>query len=221
MARWNEETQAIEFEDSDWESENNPYVKRFNDYRSEADRRNTAYSELQSRVADLTSEDADAQRRAAEALGLQFVDDVDDHEAEGTDLSNAQLSKLEERVARFEAQEAAREEAETQATAAREFEQAMDEYVVGQLKLDPKDPDTAIAIAYAANNLPFMENGLPNVAEALAFIEARDEQRFEGWRKSKRTTAPKRGETATTVKPVEEMTRDERLEWALNKHEMD
>lgn len=214
MAHLDEEGQIV-LDPEDFDSELNPYVKRFNDYRSEADRRATEYSETQRRLADLQSEDAEKQRAAAEALGLQFVDDVEDHEPPEA------LTALEQRIAAFEAKDAAREAAQKQAEEAATFQKAMDAYVA-ELGMKPDDQDTAIVIGYAANNLPFLENGLPNLEQARKDLEARDEQRFEDWKASKRR-APQiaRGVGATEQKNIEDMGREERLAYVMAQHELD
>lgn len=199
----------------DWDSEDNPYVKRFNDYRSEADRRQTDFQRTQQQLADLQSDDPATQRAAAEALGLQFVED-DEAGAAGPD---PQLSALEQRIAKFEAAEAAREAEQQQAAAAAEFSAKMDARVA-ELGLNPQDKHTAVIIAHAANNFPFLEDGLPDLASARTELEALEDERFNGWRKSKRTPMMQTGTEGRKQVAVEDMSAEDRITWAMEQHDV-
>lgn len=212
-----DENGEIVLDPEDFESDNNPYVKRFNDYRSDADRRATEYQQTQAQLAALTSEDPEAQRAAAEALGLQWVDEGGEEELPET---NPQLTALEQRIAKFEAAEAAREAAAAQAEESRKFAESMDAKVA-EMGLNPKHKDTAIIIAHAANNFPFLENGLPDLESARAELASRDEETFESWRKGKRTPLIQQGQAGTERVAVEDMTPEQRIDWAMAQHEVE
>jgi hypothetical protein len=215
MAHYDEEGNLV-LDPEDFESESNPYVKRFNDYRSEADRRQTEFQQTQQRLGDLTSDDPEKQRAAAEALGLQWVE-PDDGEPAGQHVPDPQLSALEQRIAKFEAAEAAREEQQKQAEAVAAFSASMDAEVA-RLGMNPQHKDTAIIIAHAANNFPFLESGLPDLESARAELEARDNETFEGWRKSKRTPLVQKGQTGTERIALEDMDAEDRITWAMEQH---
>lgn len=208
MAKINEETGEVEFEESDWESENNPYQKRFNDYRSEADRRATEFSNQQKLLADLTSEDADTARAAAQQLGLEFAEEPDEDET-----GNPDVAELKAKYAELEQKLTAREQQEAQ----RDLAAAIDNRLEA-MKLDKTDGDLVLAFAVT---MPPLDDGMPDLQGAYDAIQARDEARFDGWRKSKRVTNVQRGKTGTENKNIADMTDEERLDYVMAQHDMD
>lgn len=216
MAHYDAENNLV-LDPEDFENEANPYVKRFNDYRSDADRRATEYQQTQQQLADLQSDDAATQRAAAEALGLVFIEE--EEQAPDPSAPDPKLSALEQRIAKFEEAEAKREAESARVEAEREFSAKMDTRVA-ELGLNPKDKHTAVIIAHAANNFAFLEDGLPDLAAARAELEALDDQRFETWKKGKRTPTIQVGPEGRQQVAIEDMSAEDRITWAMEQHDV-
>jgi hypothetical protein len=191
----------------DWESDDNPYKKRFNDYRPEADRRATELAEKNTLIADLTSDDPDKRIQAADRLGLAWADE--DNEPQTPDEVAALRAQVEAMGQKLTEREQ------------RDAEQALAQNIDAKLEsmgLDKEDGDWVLARAVT---LPPREDGMPDLETAYQQLQARDEARFENWRKTKRVNVARRGSTGTENKAVHEMTDDERMEWAMAKHGVD
>ena len=204
-------------QDFDWEADDNPYKKRFEDYRSEADRRATEYQQTQALLADLQSDDPEQQRAAAQRLGFDFVGDESDEETEpaGPD------PRIDALAAKYEALEqklSAKETADEQARVANLIDSR-----VNALGLD--EDEGTLVLATAIKMGAVTDDGLPDVSKAHAFIQQRDAAReqaaIEAYRAGKRVTIPGgKGKSGTENKAVEDMTAEERLDYALEKNGM-
>lgn len=192
----------------DWESDDNPYKGRFNDYRVEADRRATKLSTYEQSLEDLRSGDPTRQSAAADALGLTLVqDEPDPGYVDPYDELLSRQEALEQRLAERDRSQQERDQStivETRLTS---------------LALDEDDKNWVLARAVA---LPPGDDGLPNVAAAYEQLTARDNARIEAamkeWAEKKRTgrgIAP--GTTATEQKNIMDMTDEERVEWAVRR----
>lgn len=191
----------------DWETDDNPYKGRFESYRSEADRRATEYQQNQALLTDLQSGDPAKQQAAAEALGMEFIAEEPEP---GEDPRVAELlTKYQE----LESKLTAREQRDNDAAVAAEINARIE-----ALGLDSEDEGNLVLAA--ALRQPVGEDGLPDIGAAHAAIVARDERRYESWKKSKRTSVTSRGPGAVDDKNILDMTDEERLDWAMEKHGM-
>lgn len=194
----------------DWESDENPYKKSFQDYRVEADRRQTKLSTYEGHLEDLRSSDLERQRAAAQALGIELVEDEPVYD-DPTDELKAQMAQLRaEQVALAQAREA------DKADLARERAEAMIEARLESMSLDESDKDWVLARAVA---LGAAEDGLPNLKAAYDQLVARDEAVMAKWAKRKGTTSIAPGSTGTDAKNIMEMTDSERVDWATQRIE--
>lgn len=211
MAKYNEETGEIEFEPEDWEREDNPYQKRFNDYRSEADRRATEYSQNQKLLSDLQSEDPAAQRAAAQRLGLEWIDE--EPVEQGPDQQYSALAQqIEELKAERAAEKAQAEQAAESARIAAEVDRRL-----GDMGLDEQDGDWVLARAVA---LAPGADGLPDLTTAYEQLQERDRAAQERWRTSKKSPRIARGETGQETKNIMDMTDEERIDYLMEKHDV-
>jgi uncharacterized protein YdcH (DUF465 family) len=195
-----------------WETDDNPYKGRFESYRSEADRRATTYQQNEALLEDLKSGDAAKQQAAAEALGMEFIADepiIPDPEGE-----DPRLAELLAKYSELETKMTEREQRDNDAAVAAEINARIEALNLG----DEAEGNLVLA---AALRQPVGEDGLPDIAAAHAAIVARDEARFEGWKKSKRTSVTPRGQSAAEEKNILDMTAEERIEWAMEKHGME
>lgn len=192
----------------DWEADDNPYKQRFTSYRSEADRRATEYQQTQALIEDLQSGDAAKQQAAAEKLGMEFIAESVAEEEPGDDPRVAEL------LAKYEALESKlteREQREADAALANELNSRIE-----ALGLDSEEEGNLVLAA--AMRQPVGEDGLPDIKAAYDAIVARDEAKFQAWKASKRQTVTPRGPGASEAKNMLDMTDEERLEWAMEKH---
>ncbi len=188
----------------DWESDSNPYKTRFNDYRSEADRRATKLSEYEQHLEDLRSDDEQRQAAAAAALGIELVQDEQD--TQYVDPYDELRTELEQVKGQLSDAERRQQEREASAIISARLD-AMD--------LDEADKDWVVARAIA---LPPGEDKLPDVKAAYDQLVARDTARMQQWQTTKkvpRGIAP--GTSATEQKNTDDMTDAERVEWAVNR----
>lgn len=197
-------TESGSTQEFNWDADDNPYKKRFEDFRSGADRVATKLSQYEQHLEDLRSSDIERQRKAARELGIELVEEepsyVDPYEELRTELSQvkSQLSAAEEQRA---------QERATQAVEAR----------LSALELDESDKDWVLARAIA---LGAGDDGLPDIKSAYDQLRARDEAAMERWAASKKapqSIAP--GRTATETKDIMSMTDDERVDWAVRRLE--
>lgn len=188
----------------DWESADNPYKSRFNDYRAEADRRATKLSEYEQNLEDLRFGDEARQAAAAAALGIELAQDEPDPTY--VDPYDELRTELEQVKGQLSASERRQQEREASAVIAARLD-AMD--------LDESDKDWVVARALA---LPPGEDKLPDVQAAFAQLVERDTRRMQKWqttKKAPRGIAP--GTSATGQKSIMDMTDAERVDWAVAK----
>lgn len=192
----------------DWETDDNPYKGRFENYRSEADRRATEYQANQALLTDLQSGDPAKQQAAAEALGMEFIAE------EPEPGEDPRIAEMMAKYQELETKMTERERRDSDAAVAAEISSRID-----ALNLDSEDEGNLVLAA--ALRQPVGADGLPDIAAAHAAIVARDEARFESWKKSKRTSVTPRGPGGVEDKNILDMTDEERLSWAMEKHGME
>lgn len=193
----------------DWESDDNPYKKRFSDYRSEADRRQTEFQQTQALLNDLQSDDPATQRAAAQSLGLDFVDEETGPEEVEEDPRLAQLITRQEELERKLAE---KEQREQEQLIAQTVDQRLD-----ALGLDKDDGDWVLARAVA---LPPAEDGLPDLQAAYEQWQAKEKAIIERYRVGKRTTVTPKGKAGSDQKDLLSMTDEERINYIMEQHEM-
>jgi hypothetical protein len=190
----------------DWEVDENVYKKRFNDYRSEADRKITRLSQYEQAVQDFQTGDPAEMRRAAAILGIADHLEIEDPAPPVYDDPNeelrAQYAKLEEEFQGLRGELTAKEQKDKEAAEIKEVQRRLDD-----LKLtDEDDRNTVLGRAFT---LPMGEDGLPDVKAAFEAIVARDRKHGRAWKATK-TAAPGSiapGSTATQQKDIADMTR--------------
>jgi hypothetical protein len=196
----------------DWE-------KRYNDMRSEFDRRGTRVSELeplQQAVADLKSDDPDTRARAAQALGLpfEFVDDTPDDDEAMPYLTREEWQSYQQQQAQREQEaqaQAAQEAAIAQIDNAIQSHQALN-------ALDKDDRDWVIAKALSLDPKMTPEGvPLPDIDAALEQFNGWSSGRIEKWRSTKK--APHVGQvgTAGTQALPEDAGHNERVAYAMER----
>lgn len=196
----------------DWESDENPYKTRFNDYRSEADRRATRLSQYEQNLEDLRSDDLARQRAAATALGIDLVEEPEPEYADPYDSLRAELTAVKGQLTAAEQRELQRDQERAQERAAVAIEDRL-----SKLDLDESDKDLVLARAIA---LPVGDDGLPNISAAYDELRKRDEAAMQRWQQTKkapRSIAP--GSAATATKNIMEMSDEERVDWAVQRLE--
>lgn len=200
-------------ESIDWRERAETYEKRFNDYRSEADRRQTEFQQTQSLINDLQSDDAEKQRAAAQRLGFDFVVEEEPADTGADDPVSALQARIDamERAAQEREHDAQQAEQQTQLAA------AVDAELAG-MGLDEDDGDWVLARAIA---LPPREDGLPDLAAAKTQLEARDTARLERYRSSKKAPPIARGQQGTEQKDLLSMTDAERIDYVMAQHDME
>jgi len=192
------------------------YEKRYNDMRSEFDRRGSRVSELEryeQAVNDLKSDDADTRARAAQSLGLpfEFVDETPD---EYTDPSE----QLAREVAAIKEQLASREQEAQQAQQIAQIEQ----YVEQQLgELDGLNERQRKYVVNTAVAMPPTADGMPDIKGAYEQWVADMNAEKQDWASTKR--APHVGQvgTAGTQALPEDAGHNERVAWALERLQAD
>lgn len=201
--------EPVETPEYDWESDDNPYKKRFSDYRSEADRRQTEFQQTQALLNDLQSDDPATQRAAAQSLGLDFVEEEPELEEPGDDPRLAQLLQRQEELERKLAEKDQREQ---EALIAQTVDQRLD-----ALGLDKDDGDWVLARAVA---LPPAEDGLPDLQAAYEQWQAKEKAIIERYRGGKRTTVTAKGKAGNDQKDLLSMSDEERINYIMEQHEM-
>lgn len=196
----------------DWDVDDNPWKKRFEGYRPEADRKITRLSQFEQAVQDFRSGDPEEMRRAAAVLGINDYLDIEDPDPptydDPVEELRAQLAAQDERYASLEGKLTAREQKEAEAAQVAEVNSRLD-------KLGITDEQERNVVLGAAFTLPMDEQGLPDVQAAARFIEERDNARMRAWGQSKdapRSIQP--GQSATQQKNVANMSRTEKVVWA-------
>jgi hypothetical protein len=207
-----------------WESDENPYRKRFTDYRSTVDPKVTRLSQYEQAVQDFQSGDPAEMRRAAAILGIADHLEIEDpappvYDDPAEEL-RAQYAKLEEEFQGLRGELTAKEQRDKEAAEIKEVQRRLDDLSL----TDEDDRNTVLGRAFT---LPMGEDGLPNVKAAFEAIVARDRKHGRAWKATK-TVAPGSiapGSTATQQRDIAEMTRkdgsltQEGLEYLTAKYE--
>lgn len=188
----------------DWDSDANPYRKRFEDYRSTADRKVTRLSQFEQAVADFQTGDPAEMRRAATILGIADYLDIEEPEPptydDPVEELRAQLAAQDEKYAALEGKLTQREKQEQEAQQVAEINKRLD-------KLNITDEVERNLVLGTAFTLPMGDDGLPDISAAISRIEERDKARDRAWRDGKRT-APRSiqpGQTATQQRNISDM----------------
>ena len=190
----------------DWESDENPYKKRFGDYRSEADRKITRLSQYEQAVQDFQSGDPEEMRRAAAILGIADHLEIEEPEPptydDPAEELRAQIQAQQEELARFRSELTEKEQKKQE-------EDGIKEVNARLAKLLPDDEEDRNVVLGLALTRPPGEDGLPDVQAAYDLLVARDRKRGRGYVDGKRRghapIAP--GSSATPQKDIAEMTR--------------
>lgn len=199
----------------DWESDDNPYRKRFMDYRVEADRRATVLSQYEQDLEALRSDDLEAQRDAAARLQIELV------EEEPEPMSQEPWETVSSELAQLKAQIAADKKAQQQEREQERLAVTIESRLDALGDIDESDKDLILARAIA---MPVGEDGLPNVKGAYDELVARDTAREEAamqrWASSKKAPRSiKPGQPGTETKDIMSMSDEERIEWATQRLE--
>lgn len=190
----------------DWESDENPYKKRFGDYRSEADRKITRLSQYEQAVQDFQSGDPAEMRRAAAILGIADHLEIEEPEPptydDPAEELRAQIAEQQAELAKFKSELTEKEKKQQEEAGIKEVNARLQ-------KLLPDDEDDRNVVLGLALTRPPGEDGLPDVQAAYDAIVARDRKRDKGWAEGKRRghapIAP--GSPATPQKSIADMTR--------------
>lgn len=188
----------------DWDSDENPYRKRFEDYRRTADQKVTRLSQYEQAVQDFQSGDPAQMRRAAAILGIADHLEIEDPEPpvydDPAEELRAQYAELAQKYEGLESKLTAKEQKDKEAAEIKEVQRRLDD-----LKLtDEDDRNTVLGRAFT---LPMGEDGLPDVKAAFEAIVARDRKHGRAWKATK-TAAPGSiapGSTATQQKKPTDM----------------
>ena len=176
-----EETPGTDEQQHEGQQPEVDWQKRYEDMRSEFDRRGTRLSELQQQaqlLEALQSGDADLQRQAYAALGLEIVDDAaDDTYADPQD-------QLAQRLEALEAQIQQRDQQAQQATQIAQIEQHVEQQLAGLDGLDDSDREWIVNTAVA---MPPTPEGMPDIQAAHEKFVAWETERQKKWAQSKRT----------------------------------
>lgn len=201
------ETEAPGTSTFDWESDENPYKQRFNTYRSEADRKATEFSEYQRNVSDLSSDDPSRRAAAAEALGVELVEDEPVEYDDPYDELRAELEGLKGTLSQREQQQA---QQQMQAEVERRLDKLGLSDEPDESGWSEKDWVLARAVQQPG------ADGLPDVAGAhaeLKKLEAAVERKWAQSKRAPRSIQP--GSTATQQKNIVAMTDAERIDYAV------
>lgn len=166
----------------DWE-------KRYNDLRPEFDRTTQEAAQYRRLVEGLSSDDPDTRQQAAEALGIEFVDqdDTDDDEVDDEEdlyadpVARRRLERIEQR---FAEEEAARAQAAQEAEEQARVDQAM-AVVNEQIQALGRDETASEAIFALSLTLPHTPEGLPDIEAAAAKFTALENSMKQSWATSK------------------------------------
>lgn len=153
------------------------YEKRYSDLRPEFDRTKQQLAQYEELVTGLSSDDPDTRARAAQALGLEFVqDDVEDTPDETANPLETRLEALErqlaEQAAAVEQQqflERAQAHVDAQFQALPDLEEADKEWVIARALELPADP-----------------NGLPDIQAAHQALRDYQTELQKRWVSSKK-----------------------------------
>ena len=191
-----------------WDSDENPYRKRFEDYRRTADQKVTRLSQVEQAVQDFQSGDPAEMRRAAAILGIADHLEIEEPEPptydDPAEELRAQIAEQQAELAKFKSELTEKEKKKQEEDGIKEVNARLQ-------KLLPDDEDDRNVVLGLALTRPPGEDGLPDVQAAFDAIVARDRKRDGAWRDGKRRghapIAP--GSPATPQKNIADMTRDD------------
>jgi hypothetical protein len=165
-------TPGTDQEQIDWQ-------KRYEDLRPEYDRTTQRLSERERLVEGLSSDDPDTRAAAAQALGLQFVDDSTDDD-QYTDPTDQLAQKLQALEARLEQRD---QQAQDQANIAR-IEAAVEQQLA-QLPdgLSEKDKNWIVKGALGLDPTP---EGVPDIQAAYQEFTEWESDRQKQWAATKK-----------------------------------
>lgn len=199
----------------DWESDENPYRTRFEDYRRGADQKATRLSQYEQAVQDFQSGDPAEMRRAAAILGIADHLEIEEPEPPMYDTPEEELAAkyaaLEARFDGLQRELTEREQKQQEAAQVAAIRAGLDSLGI----TDETERNVVLGTAWT---LPLTDDGLPDVKAAQAAIEARDNARMRAWGETKnapRSIQP--GSPATQQKNVADMSREEAINWAAQR----
>ena len=172
------------------------YAKRYNDLRSEFDRRNAELKEYKETLDALRSDDPNVYSAALKDLGFG-----DDEDTPDEPVYDNPYDELKSELAALKAER----DAEKQAIEQEIRRQQEIEHVQSQLaEVDPgknlTQEEVNLLVAAAANNRG--EDGLPNVKSVYEMYEKGLEQATARWRESKKAPhVPSGGQAANPANP--------------------
>lgn len=187
----------------DWE-------KRYNDLRPEFDRTTQRLSEYERNVQALQSDDPDTRLAAAEALGLQLIDD----EPEAFEEQDP-LDELRKELDDLKGWKNSREQAEAEA--------ARNEAVLNHVNTQITEIETGLGNEFDADELEVIvslaralqtEDGLPDVRAAWDKLNGVTQKSTQRWAKTKKAPPIRPGGKSATKQPDLDNDR-ERREWML------
>lgn len=130
-------------------------------------------------VQALRSEDPDARRQAAEALGLEFTDEAEDDDTPYADELTKRLEALEGQIQQ-------RDQQAQQAQQIAQIEQHVEQQLATLNGLDEADREWIVNTAVA---MPPTTDGMPDIKAAFEKFTAWETERQKKWAKTKRTHA--------------------------------
>lgn len=187
------------------------WQKRYTDLQSEYTRtsQENADHKRERELYDVlvSTDDVDTRRKVAEQLG--YVLEQEDAAEPEFDPENP-FAAYDERIERLEATLSQRDQREREDAYAEQIRKVCDERL-DELGIDQDDQDWVLA--YAINALPVGADGLPDIAQAHAVFNAREDARQKRWAQTKRS-APRispNGQAATEVPNLDN--RQQRVDW--------
>lgn len=183
------------------------WQQRYEDMRSEFDRRGTRLSEVEQQaqlVQALQSDDPDLRRQAMDLLGLEVVDDQPQYE-DPQDAMAARLEALEQQISQRDQQAA-------QQAQIAQIEQHVEQQLAGLDGLSERDQRWIVNQAVA---MPPTPEGMPDIQGAYKDFQEWEAERQQKWASTKRT--PHRvspvGEAGTQVPDLSDP--EQRQEWMV------
>lgn len=180
-------------EEPDWQ-------KRYTDLQSKYTTTSQEAAELRQYrelVDAVQSDDPEAQARAAEALGLQFVPETQET------VSSDQA--LEERLARIEGRLGSQDEAEAMETLQTEDADYMDTALEGfesSLGRELTKDEVELLVGHALINRT--DEGQPGIESAINLYKGIDTSAQSRWASTKRVTTPSQGQEGTEKADLDE-----------------
>jgi hypothetical protein len=169
----------------DWETEDNPYRKRYGDLRSEFDSRNQRYSQYEQFVESLDT--PEMQREMLRRWGYE----VDDEDAPDLDPVDSLAQRLEAIEGNLQSRDQAQQQAELQSLKAEYVDES-----IKQFGSDLSDADTNLVRRLVKSGDYDDQDGIPDVEAIIKEVNGTWEQRQKNWRESKRARVPGGGPAA-------------------------